>query len=485
MAQKLWIKQATAHLETCLRGVPHEINELDWKAALSGNTQRLAEHLMAFANYPGGGWMVFGVSNEGVCQGVSQEDVERIANQLANIGRDALEPPLALDHAVVEFEGVHLLLVYIPEQSHKPVHRRGRPLDESYIRSLATTRPASRQEVGLLMMHSRVPCWEEQRASELMPISRAINCLALDALAALLQRPMPSDEHDLVKWMEEQGWVVLEGSGCYITNLGVVAGAKDWAQFPALERKRLRVIRYRGTNKVETISERSGNLGYAAGFEGLLIYLKQLLPHSEVIQQALRTEVAMYPEIALRELIANALIHQDFSVTGAGPMVEIYDDRIEITNPGQLLPGKRLDRLIGTTPESRNERLAYAFRQYRICEERGTGFQKVVAATELFGLPPISFAALDNSFRVTLASPKQFADMSGAERIEAAYQHAALRHLSSQRLTNTSLRERFKLAERQRNQVTNLIADCLAAGKIKRADSGEGKKFAEYLPNWA
>ena len=103
----------------------------------------------------------------------------------------------------------------------------------------------------------------------------------------------------------------------------------------------------------------------------------------------MRTEVSVYPEIALRELIANALIHQDFSVTGAGPMVEIYDDRIAVTNPGTLLPGKKPDRLIGTTPESRNETLASSFRRYRICEERGTGFQKIVGAVELFGLPPL------------------------------------------------------------------------------------------------
>ena len=149
-----------------------------------------------------------------------------------------------------------------------------------------------------------------------------------------------------------------DGRGFYVTNFGAIAAARKLDDFGTLERKRIRVIRYRGTNKVNTIDELPGNKGYAVGFEGLIGYLKRLLPHSEVIQQSLRTEVSVYPEIALRELIANALIHQDFTVTGAGPMVEIYDDRIEITNPGTLLPGKRPDRLIGTTPESRNEQLA-------------------------------------------------------------------------------------------------------------------------------
>ncbi|OQX00651.1 MAG: hypothetical protein BWK73_47985 [Thiothrix lacustris] len=201
-------------------------------------------------------------------------------------------------------------------------------------------------------------------------------------------------------------------------------------------------------------------------------------------REQLHSLVYSLPEIALRELLANALIHQDFSITGSSPMIEIYADRIEFTNPGTLLPSKRLDRLIGTTPESRNELLASSFRLYRICEERGTGFQKVVATIELFGLPPVLFTPMDNAFRVTLYAPRKFANMSQMERIEACYQHAVLQYLSSKTLTNTSLRERLKLHDKQRNQVTNLIGEAVVAGRIKRKDTTSGSKFAEYLPYW-
>ena len=263
-----------------------------------------------------------------------------------------------------------------------------------------------------------------------------------------------------------------DGRGHYITNFGAIAAARKLGDFPSLDRKRIRVIRYRGTNKVETIDELLGQRGYAVGFEGLISHLKRVLPHSAVIQQSLRTEVTVFPEIALRELIANALIHQDFSVTGAGPMVEIYDDRIIVTNPGTLLPGKRPDRLIGTTPESRNEKLASSFRRFRICEERGTGFQKIVGAIELFGLPPLELAPQENAFRVTLGAPRKYAEMSTPERIEACYQHAVLQYVSSKTLTNTTLRGRFKLHEKQRNQITNLITDAVDAQRIKRKGVG-------------
>ncbi|MBY0579811.1 MAG: putative DNA binding domain-containing protein [Burkholderiales bacterium] len=481
---KHWISEALNCLAQSLDPVPHELNEIDWKADLTDQRERLIEHLIAFANHPNGGFLVFGVKDDATLAGVRQEQVAQIVNTLANLGRDAVEPALAIDHAVVDFREVPLLFVHIPEQRNKPVHRRGKSIEEAWIRSGGTTRKASRQEIGGLMLNSQAPRWEELRASNLLVGADLIALLDLAVIANLLQRPLPDEESEILRWLAEERMIAADGIRYYITNFGAIAAARNLDQFDTLRRKRIRVIRYRGKNKVDTIDEMMGQKGYAVGFEGLIGYLKRVLPHSEVIQQSLRTEVSVYPEIALRELIANALIHQDFSVTGSGPMIEIFDDRIEFTNPGSLLPGKRVDRLIGTTPESRNEALASAFRRYRICEERGTGFQKVVASIELFGLPPVVFTPLENAFKVTLYAPKKFADMSQTERVEACYQHAVLQYLSSQTLTNTTLRERFKLHEKQRNTVTNLIADAVSAGRIKRKDPAGGKKFAEYLPYW-
>jgi predicted HTH transcriptional regulator len=486
MATKLWVSDALQILTESLAPVPHEQNELDWKAQLSDHKDRLAEHLMAFANHPNGGYLVFGVNDAGQPVGVDQQQVAGIVSQLANLGRDAIDPPLALDHAVTQTDDnkIPLLLVRIPEQAVKPVHRRGKSIEETWVRSGGTTRKASRHEVGALMLNSGAPHWEELRASQLLRLDEVRQLLDLDAIAHLLQRPAPVDPEDLARWLVQEGITTADGRGHYITNFGAVAAARKLDDFPALERKRIRLVRYRGANKVDTIDELPGQRGYAVGFEGLIGHLRRVLPHSEVIRQSLRTEVSVYPEIALRELIANALIHQDFVITGAGPMVDIFSDRITITNPGALLPGKRPDRLIGATPESRNEKLASSFRRFRICEERGTGFQKVIQAIELFGLPPLQITPDDNAFSVTLGAPRKFADMGSAERIEACYQHAVLQYLSSQTLTNTSLRERFKLHDKQRNSITNLISDAVDAGRIKRKDAHSGNKFAEYIPYW-
>lgn len=484
---KHWIAAAVSALETSLGGVPHELNELDWKHSLSSKKDRLVQHLSAFANYPNGGAMAFGVDEQtGALRGMGQEESESIIGQLANLGRDALEPPVTLDHAIVDFRGTAVLFIQVKESKVKPVHLRGKPLDHCYIRSGGSTRIASRQEVGALMLNSHSPRWEELRATTLLRAEVVLEKLDTENVLRLLDRPVPDNTGELLQWLTSERFIEPDGSGYYIANGGAIAAARRLIEFDGLERKRIRVIRYKGLNKVETIDEMVGQKGYAVGFEGLIGHLKRILPHSEVIEAALRREVSVFPEIALRELIANALIHQDFTISGTGPMIEIFTDRIEFTNPGALPPSKKIDRLIGTTPESRNEILASAFRRYHICEERGTGFMKVVASVELYGLPPVVFAQGENYFKVTLYAPRKFSDMSQSERIEACYQHAVLKYFSSGAMTNTTLRERLKMHEKKRTQVSNLIGDAVEAGRIKRKDpTSTSSKFVEYLPYWA
>ena len=117
-----------------------------------------------------------------------------------------------------------------------------------------------------------------------------------------------------------------------MTNLGALLFAKDIGMFTFLGRKSPRVIKYKGKNKIEAEREQSGVYGYATGFEGLIKYIGNLLPSNEHIESALRTKVSKYPLVIIRELVANALIHQDFSFSGAGPMIEIYSGRKTKTN---------------------------------------------------------------------------------------------------------------------------------------------------------
>ncbi len=485
--QKNWTNRALALLDHSLNPLLQELNELDWKESLSPNNEKLTKHLSAFANQPGGGYMVFGVEDgTGKLVGITAEQASAIVQKLSSLGRDALSPVIKIDHSIELYQEVPLLFVAISESATKPVYLKSGTMEDTYIRSGGTTRKAARHEVGGLMLNSKTPQFEDLHASQLKSEFEVFNSLDYKAIFKLLKKPIPQKGDEIIQWMLNERMIErIDGAGFYITNFGALAAADNMNEFSQLSRKTIRLIQYEGVNKTRTKQEKDGSKGYAIGFSGLIGFIRAMLPNSEIIKDALRTETSIYPEIALREIIANALIHQDFSVRGSGPMIEIFDDRIEVSNPGKLLPSKQLDRLIGATPESRNEILAAAFRRYNICEERGSGFQKAVTAIELYGLPPLRFVETENSFRVIMYSPRKFADMTPEERIEAAYQHSIIKYFSSGGMTNASLRERFRMNEKQRPQISIVIKEALLSGKIKPKDpNNESTKFAEYIPYW-
>lgn len=391
---------------------------------------------------------------------------------------------IAIDHSNEEYAGVHLLFIHFNESAVKPVHIASKTIEDSFVRSGDSTRKASRQEIGGLMLNSKTPVFEELHASKLKNQVEIMTLLDYATIYKLLKKPVPSVADEIIYWLKAEKMITeVDHAGYYISNFGALAATHNLNDFDGPARKSIRVIKYEGKNKSAGSKEYPGSKGYAIGFEGIILFIKSLLPGSEIIKHALREETTVYPDIAIREIIANALIHQDFTIRGSGPIVEIFEDRIEISNPGKLLPSKKIDRLIRTTPESRNEILAAAFRRYNICEERGSGFEKAVRATELFGLPPLKFQETENSFKVIIYTPRKFADMIQQERIEACYQHSVIQYYGNEGMTNASLRQRFGMHDKQASQISRLIRDAIDAGRIKSKDpDNESRKFTIYCP---
>ena len=244
----------------------------------------------------------------------------------------------------------------------------------------------------------------------------------------------------------------------------------------------MRVVLYRGSGRNEPVKEQMDEKGYASGFAGLMGYINGLIPSNEIIGQALRKTVPMFPELAVRELVANALIHQDFFVTGAGPMVEIFENRIEITNPGEPLVDT--DRFVDTPPKSRNDALASMMRRFRICEERGSGIDKVVFQVELFQLPAPLFEVPEGFTRAVLFAHKDLKEMDKEERVRAVYLHACLRYVNRMYLTNTSVRERFGIKQENKAIASRLIKDTLEAEMIRLVNENIADKLRAYIPYW-
>jgi predicted HTH transcriptional regulator len=323
--------------------------------------------------------------------------------------------------------------------------------------------------------------FETESAKDGLDISDIVKLLSTETYFDLMKLPYPSTQQGVVdKFIEEN--LVVKNEGYSITKLGAVLFAKNLRDFEGLERKSVRVIVYKGKNKVETTREQIGSKGYAIGFSGLVDWVNGQLPANEEIGKALRKDAKMYPEIAIRELVANALIHQDLTEKGF-PMIEIFSDRIEISNPGIPLvtPERFIDGYL-----SRNDRLADLMRRMGFCEEKGSGLDKVIFYNELYQLPPIDVIVTDNRTRVSIFSYKTLNELDKKEKIRACYQHACLKYVSNEKMTNQSLRERFKIEDQNSATASRIIRDSLESKLIKEDDpESKSRKYASYLPFWA
>jgi len=325
--------------------------------------------------------------------------------------------------------------------------------------------------------------FEELHAIEGLTLSEALDYIDYSAYFEIKGEPQPTDIQGIAHYMLEEGVIDKEDNGLYaITNLGAILLAKKLAKFPKLSRKAIRVVQYKGNNRMDMLKEDIGTKGYVAGFEGLIKYIGALIPTQEVIISALRTKESAYPEIAIREAVANALIHQDFSITGTGPVVEIFENRIEITNPG--LPLVDIRRIIDNPPKSRNEKLAELMRRLRMCEELGTGWDKMVIACEFLQLPAPKIELYQESTRVTLYSEIPFTNLSPEDKLWACYMHACIKHVQGEQITNKSLRDRFGLKESSSASVSRLIKDAMDEELIKPLDPFTAPRYMKYIPIW-
>ena len=321
--------------------------------------------------------------------------------------------------------------------------------------------------------------FEKGITKENVSVSEVLNLLDYAKYFSLTKQELPSETYQFTEKMAQHGLVKKVFDNNYdITNLGAVLFANNLKDFPTVKRKAVRVVLYKGNTKVNRSKEQEVFLGYAISFENLLDYVNDKLPHNEEISKSLRKEVKMYPEVAIREFVANALIHQDLSISGAGPMIEIFDNRIEITNTGEPLIDT--DRFIDHPPRSRNEDMASFMRQIGVCEEGGTGVDRALISIALYQLPAPNFEKYENFTKVTLYAHKSLRDMTLDDKVRACFQHCVLKYVENYRMTNATLRERLGIGEKNYPAASAIIRATIEKKLIK-----ESEKPKEYVPIWA
>lgn len=459
-----------------MMAAPRENEHLEFKEAKNQyDTTKLYKYCIALAN-EGGGKFILGVSDKPPRQVVGTQaflNLEDIRAKLVNYlkMRIEIEP--------ITHPSGRVLVFHVPSRpAGTALHYEGAYL----MRAGEELVPMTSDKLKRIFEEGK-PDFLAQVARHKLTSDEVIQLLDTQSYFDMLKLPYPVNREGVIERFLSEKLMRREHELYLITNLGAILFAKDLREFEGLSRKAPRVIVYSGKSKLDTRSDKTGTKGYAVAFEGLIDYINSQLPANEIIEKAIRKTVKMFPEIAIRELVANALIHQDFNETGMSIMIEIYSDRVEIVNPG--LPFIPLDRFIDEY-QSRNERLADMMRRIGICEEKGSGIDKVIDGIEAYQLPAPDFRVGEKHTQVILFAAMAFEEMERKDKVRACYQHCCLRYVMNEKMTNKSLRERFNLSESKADQVSRIIHDALTEGKIKLDDpDNTSKRYAKYIPFWA
>lgn len=180
------------------------------------------------------------------------------------------------------------------------------------------------------------------------------------------------------------------------------------------------------------------------------------IPQEEVIVEATRKSVISFPEIAIRELLANAMIHQDLQQRGTNPMVEVFKNRIEFSNAGAPLVA--IDRIVDTVPVSRNENIDGFMHKCGICEERGSGYDKIIEATAKNELLAPRIENRNNQFtKAVLFAKVPFEMTTKEDRVRTCYMQACLAYVNYEAVSNGDIRKLFGLSDQEMTKASRLF----------------------------
>lgn len=453
-----------------------EYQHLEFKEAKKQfDNHKLYEYCVALAN-EGGGFLLLGIADK---------------PPRPVVGTQAFNNPVAMAEKLFQAIGfrVDIEEVLHPDGRVLVFHIPARPngtayhLDGKYLmRSGEALVPMSEDRLRKIFAEGE-PDWLEEHSKTGLDAQQVIEQLDTQTFFDLLKQPYPTDRKGVIDRLVSERLIDEMGGIYAIRRLCALLLAKRLEDFPDIVRKAARVIVYTGANKLNTRLDQTGNRGYAVGFKSIVRFIMNQLPQSEGTEDALRKKTTLVPEDAIRELVANALIHQDMRVTGASVMVEVYANRVEISNPGK--PIVPLERFIDGY-QSRNERLADLMRRMHICEEKSSGVDRAIQAAETYQLPAPDFRISHNRTEAILFGPKPLDDMDREDRVRACYQHCVLKWVTRESMTNQTLRDRFHLPESKSAIISQIIAATIEAGKIKLdAKVGGSRKYARYLPFWA
>lgn len=446
-----------------------EYNFLDFKLSLSEQNERLKEHINAFANLERGGCFVFGVEDYKVI-GIAEE-WDGIITKMSHLAKSTQEPAVSVDAFPIEIQGKKLLCIHVLPTTTKPVFIKDRaPLGGAacFKRSGSSTISMSVQEIKDWLINS-TQHYHDESAIE----NTTIDQLDFEKLSALLPQ-LDSENHLSSKNIALLAdYRILENrkKTPEITAAGWLCFAKNPQENRQFRNAYIEIQLFQGTARDVPIKKYEVTGSLPKQIEQAIQILQQNLWTIPKITGAKREEIPAYSITALREVITNSVVHRDYKKMHQPIKIAVFTNRVEIENPGNLMPGLTTLNLIHKR-DWRNPLLAELMKKFGLGEMDGQGIDRLYAITLSIKVPPPQFINNESSFTVILSAPKLFEFFT----IEEKKLVVIVLLIMNDKVDNERVRNFFDISA---EQASTLIKSMMAEKILQ--PSGHSRKYAKYI----
>ncbi len=344
----------------------------------------------AFAN-TAGGIILIGVDDDGTTVGVS--DVGEIQEQLSNSISNRIKPQLPPEFVVNKINGKSIISIQI-EHSPAPYYLTDKGEEKgAYIRVGNANRLAGPEIIAEIKRSNNASTFDKAPCDNVTEADLD-NSLIKSIYA---KRGRAIDTSKLISI----GVLTKKGRRIVATNGGVLLFGLPEVRETYFSYAEVRCARFKGTSRSEFIDRLNIEGGVLAAIEEVPKFIRRNTKMAGKFGDMRRRDIPEYPVEGIREALTNAIAHANYEVTGSRIFVAIYDDRLEIQNPGIMMPGMSIEQFKAGVSRIRNPVIAKTLGQLELIEEWGSGYKRIKNTCESGGYPLPKWEEFGSALRVT------------------------------------------------------------------------------------
>lgn len=366
-----------------------ESNTLEYKQDASSLTPIL-KTAVAFAN-TAGGIILIGVDDDGEIVGVDSND--KVQEQLANSIASRIKPQLIPEFIVTSINGKYVIALRI-DHLPGPYYLAEKGLDGGvFVRVGSTSRPAGPEIIEELKRTSRYDSFDKNPCDNVTE-----NDLDKARIASIY---LHRGEKITTEKLISIGVLTQKGRHVVATNGGVILFGKPEVREKYFSYAEVRCARFKGTSRSEFIDRLNIEGGILSAITEVPKFIRRNTKMAGKFGEMKRRDIPEYPLDGIREALINALVHANYEITGSRIFVAVYDDKLEIQNPGIMLPGMNIEQFKAGVSRIRNPVIARTFGELELIEEWGSGYWRIKVACESGGYPQPVWEEFGSALRVT------------------------------------------------------------------------------------